>query len=503
MRRRGPLADSYPGAVGLVVASLVPYLALTAGVFPLAGVIGKALGLSPSTLQVTVALSTGAYAVGTVLAIQFAVHLPARRMLVVYETLFVAACVTAAAAPTGAVFVAGFIVQGLCTSLLLIAAVPPLVTRWPARKMPVTGAIMNLCIFGAVTLGPSLGALQLGAGAWRPLFWGVAGVAVVALLLSLLTFQDDPPQDRSAPWDFVALALAFGGCGAAFFGAGDLQASGTAGAGALAPLVGGTALIGALVVVQYRMRRPLMPVREAATTVPATGIFVALTASAAAFGLMELVLQVLKSSSSASRTALLFLPEFVAAIAVAGLFGALFRTRWTPVLALGGLLAIVASAAVLLATLPATGPAVAVATGLLGLGVAASVSPALFMTGFSLPSKSLQRVFALIELLRGVTAFLVAPILSFLAGVLSSGGTGGVEDAVWICLAIAAAGAVGGTALYLSGRRGLRVPDLELWQGGDAPAWDSPPMLARLRQPGPGPHRGAGWPQPEDQPAGR
>ena len=31
-----------------------------------------------------------------------------------------------------------------------------------------------------------------------------------ALLLSLLTYEDAPAQDRSAPWDIVAVAL--GGC---------------------------------------------------------------------------------------------------------------------------------------------------------------------------------------------------------------------------------------------------------------------------------------------------
>jgi predicted MFS family arabinose efflux permease len=123
--RRGPLADSYPGAAALVVCSLIPYLALTAAVFPLAHVLAASLGLSLSTLYITISVSTGGYAMGTVLALQFAVHLPARRMLVVYEVIFFLAAVLTAWAPTGGVFIGGFIVLGLCTSLMLIAAVPP------------------------------------------------------------------------------------------------------------------------------------------------------------------------------------------------------------------------------------------------------------------------------------------------------------------------------------------------------------------------------------------
>lgn len=91
------------------------------------------------------------------LAVQFAVHLPARRMLLGYVTAFVVAAVLTTWAPNDPVFAVAFIVEGLCTSLMLIAAVPPLVTGWPTTKMPWTGMIMNLCIFGAVALGPTLG----------------------------------------------------------------------------------------------------------------------------------------------------------------------------------------------------------------------------------------------------------------------------------------------------------------------------------------------------------
>jgi hypothetical protein len=146
------------------------------------------------------------------------------------------------------VFAAAFIAEGLCTSLMLIAAVPPLVTGWPTAKMPWTASFMNLCIFGAVALGPTIGGLQAASGTWRPLFWAVAGVGMLALLFALLTFEDQPAQDRSAPWDFVAIALAGCGCAAAFFGAAQLRAGGPPGPGALIPLLAGTAMIVALVV---------------------------------------------------------------------------------------------------------------------------------------------------------------------------------------------------------------------------------------------------------------
>ena len=131
------------------------------------------MGLSTSSFDMAFALSTGAYTAGTVIAVQLAMHFPARRPLVGYEVLFVVASALAAWAPTPDAFIAGFVAEGLATSLMLIAAVPPLVTSWPVTKMPTTAAVMNLCIFGGVAIGPTLGALQLGSHAWRSLF--VAG----------------------------------------------------------------------------------------------------------------------------------------------------------------------------------------------------------------------------------------------------------------------------------------------------------------------------------------
>ena len=62
------------------------------------------------------------------------------------------------------------------------------------------------------------------------------------------------------------------------------------------------------------------------------------------------------------HVALLFLPEFGAAVVTAALFGALFRTRFTPVLAMSGLGMLTAAAAVL----------TALVTGASGLVAAAS-----------------------------------------------------------------------------------------------------------------------------------
>lgn len=252
----------------------------------------------------------------------------------------------------------------------------------------------------------------------------------------------------------------------------------------------GIAMICALVVYQYRSRRPLMPVRQIATTLPVAGLVIVMFASSAAFGLMDLVLTVLQGSGSPARVALEFLPEFGAAVVTAALFGALLRTRFTPVLALCGLVVLSAAAALLTSLAAGGGMVVAVGSALIGFGVGASVSPALFIVGFSLRSAQIQRVFALVELLRGVTAFLVGPILLYLATVIGTSQAGGTRTAIWICLGIAVVGGITAVTVLALGGGGLQTPDLQRWNEGQ-PAWLSPRLFAKLREERPQP-RGAG-----------
>ncbi len=479
MDRRGPLAGSYPAAVALVVCALVPFLALAGALSPLTKLIGSDLHLSERALQLTTAMSYAGYAVGTVIAVQLAQHLRQRRMLLLYVTVFVIAAVVAAAAPTRGLWIAAFVLAGLCTSLMLIAAVPPLVIGFGADKVASTGVVMNLCIFGAVAAGPSIGSFEAARNDWRTLFWVVAGIGVAAWILSILTFEDAEPQDRDAPWDWTALAMSLAGCVAAFYGAAELEIQQHATPLALVMLLGGLALVVAMIVHQYRKRRPLMPVEQLATTFPVVGILVALAASAGAFGLMDLSLTALEQRDPA-QVGLLFLPELAAAMATAAIFGAIFRTRLTPLYAIGGLVVLCAAAAVLAGVATGGDLRIAIGAGLLGLGVGAAVSPGLFIAGFSLASAQIQRVFALIELQRGVTAFLFAPVVLYLAGVLAPRTAAGISDAAWICFGICVAGVVAAVFLLLAGGARLQRPDLERWQDEGEAAWDSPDLLAKL-----------------------
>jgi MFS family permease/nucleotide-binding universal stress UspA family protein len=480
--RQGPLAGRYPAVAAMVTFALIPYLALSAAIDPLVPIISSQLHISAQTMSLSSGLGNAAYAVGTVLAVQFAQHLPQRRMLVLYAVLLVAGSVLAAAAANGAMFVAGHVLQGLATSMLLIAAAPPLTIGFPRDKLRNTAVIMNMCVFGAVALGPFVGGAQAEAHAWRPLFWIVAGIALVALILAALTFDDAPPADLDAPRDLPAIALATVGCTAAFVGAAQLTSHGLGDAAATLPMLGGLILIVVLIVYQFRARRPLLTIRTMlSSAIPVAGVGVALFAAAASVAATALTANVLLQTYSPVRVGLLYLPELGGAIVMAVVFGFVISRRAMHYLPLVGMALLAAGILAYRMALPANQPLALVAAGLTGLALGATVAPALFVAGFSLQSASLQRVFAIIELLRAVAAFMVAPILAHIADALPGDLNAGTGITLWIGFGLAVGGAVFGVAVYaLSGAR-PQTPDLDEFLDGESPAWYSPPLLARLR----------------------
>ncbi|MFL5823081.1 MAG: MFS transporter [Solirubrobacteraceae bacterium] len=467
----------------MVVSALIPYLALSAALQPLTPIIARDLHMSLQTFSLGSGLANAAYAVGTVLAVALAQHLPQRRMLVVYATLLVIGSALAATAQGPEMFIAGRVLQGLCTSLMLIAAVPPLALGFGTTRFRETAVVMNLCIFGAVALGPTIGGIQANANAWRPLFFAVLAISLAALVLCLLTFEDTPPADPDAPQDPVAIALAAGGSVAAFFGASQLLTHDFLDPVAFVPLIGGLALIVILVAYEFRARRPLLTIRGMLTsTMPVAGLVVALFAAAASVSATALTASVLAGQLGPLHLGLLYLPELAGAVLTAFVLGAVIDKHQMHYLPLVGMVFLAAGIAVFLIQLPSTDAGTLVGSALTGIGLGASVAPALFVAGFSLPSASLQRVFAIVELLRAVAAFMIAPVFAHFAATVGGNLQSGTEIALWIGFGLAVGAATIGVLLYVLGGARPQTPDLERFMDGESAAWYSPPLLARIRK---------------------
>jgi hypothetical protein len=178
---------------------------------------------------------------------------------------------------------------------------------------------------------------------------------------------------------------------------------------------------------------------------------------------------------------LLYLPEVAGAIITAVLLGKLITKRSLHYLPLAGMGFLAAGIAVFCINVPSSQGATLIASGLTGIGLGATVAPALFVAGFSLASASLQRVFAIVELLRAVAAFMIAPIFVHFAVNYGGGLDAGTEVALWIGLGLAVAGAAAGVVIYALGNARPQTPDIDAFVAGECPAWYSPPLLARLR----------------------
>ena len=480
--RAGPLAGRYPPVAAMVVLFLVPYLVLSAALQPIAPLIAATLHMSPQTTSLASGMGNAAYAVGTVVAVQFAQHLPQRRMMVGYAAVLVIGSVLAAAAPDAAVFITGHVLQGLCTSLLLIAAAPPLFLGFPAAKFRWTSGIMDMCIFGAVAAGPLIGGVQASYHLWRPLFWIGAGIAGLALVLALLTFEDVPPADLTAPRDARAIGLAAGGAVAAFWGASELTTHRFLDPVAIGPLLGGLVLIIVLWVYQYRGTNTLLTLRPLASTIPVTGIVAAICGAAASVSAIALTSATLAREYTPLHLGLLYLPELGGAVLTAIAFGVLVTSKLLHYYTLFGMACLAAGILVIRGAIPPTAALTLTGSALIGVGVGASVAPALFLAGFSLRAANIQRVFAILELMRAMAAFMIVPILLHFATTLAGSPTSAMNTALWVCFGIAAGGAVAGVLLYVLGGARPPTPSLEMFMSGQGPGWESPPLLARLRR---------------------
>ncbi len=481
--RQGPLAGRYPAAAAMVMFALIPYLALSAAIGPVTPIIGRDLHISPQAMSIGGGMANAAYAIGTVIAVQLAQLLRQRRIMLCYVTLLVIGSVLAAAAQNPAMFIAGHVLQGLCTSLLLIAAVPPLALGFGVEKFRSTAVIMSMCIFGAVTLGPAIGGIQAEAHAWRPLFWVVAAIAAAAFVLALLTFEDTPPADLSAPRSPLPIGLAAAGSIAAFFGASELLTHKFLDVRTSGLLAGGLALIVVLIVQQFRAKRPLLTVRPMLTsTIPVAGIALALFAAAASISATALTANLLAARYSPLHVGLLYLPELAGAILTAILLGVLIKKRALQYLPLAGMGFLAAGIAVFRIQLPPTQGLTLIGSGLIGIGLGATVAPALFCAGFSLPAATLQRVFAIVELLRAVAAFMIAPVFAHFAVTVGGNVRAGTGIALWVGLGLAIAGAVVPVLIYLIGGARPEIPQLDRFLGGDGPAWHSPTLLGARKR---------------------
>jgi hypothetical protein len=165
-------------------------------------------------------------------------------------------------------------------------------------------------------------------------------------------------------------------------------------------------------------------------------------------------------------------------------FGVAFSTKYIHYFTLFGMTCLAAGILVIQGAVPPTTGLTLAGSALIGVGVGASVVPALFLAGFSLRSASIQRVFAILELMRAFAAFMIVPILLHFAVSLAGLPTEAMRTTLWVCFGLAVGGTLVGVLLYVLGGTVPPAPSLERFLSGGEPGWESPALLATIRRAG-------------------
>jgi MFS family permease len=478
-----PLAGRWSTALAMALLGLAPFVVLSTAGFPVADLQARELGTGSTGLQLAGGLANAAYALGVVVAADVVQRVPARRLYLACTAASAVALAITALAPDVGWFGTGRVVQGAASGMLLVVALPPLVTRHGAGRVPLTVALVNLGLFGGATLGTTLGGLTAGPGRWRLLLAALAVVALAGTVVGLLGFDREGADSPRMGFDPSGIPLAAAATALPFLGVSLLATAPGPGPGPVLLTAIGLAALVVLVVREYRKPRPLMPVELIAHTLPITGIGAAMLTGAGFTTLVELgVTRLRLDGLDPARIGLVLATQVLGMAIALWLITRVLPTRWLPVLVLGGLLTVAAGGALLAAagTLPAV-PVVAAAGALLGLGAGAGVGPGLFLGALSVPAPRLGPAFALVQLLRAEAAFLVAPLVLRVA-TAAPDPVAGVHSAAGLVAAIAAGGAVLLTGVLLLGGSAPQAPRLDRWVAGDGPAYDSPPLVAVLRR---------------------
>ena len=114
---------------------------------------------------------------------------------------------------------------------------------------------------------------------------------------------------------------------AAFWGASELTTHRFLDPVAVVPLLAGLALIIGLWVYQYHAPRPLLTLRSLASTIPVTGVVVAICAAAASTSARGLTAAVLAPRYAPLHLGLLFVPELAGAVITSIVLFEVFTTR--------------------------------------------------------------------------------------------------------------------------------------------------------------------------------
>ncbi|WP_241520145.1 MDR family MFS transporter [Bifidobacterium catulorum] len=301
----------------------------------------------------------------------------AKTLLVVALGAFLVGSLMSGLAPTFAMLLAGRMIQGVSTGLVLPMMFSVLLEVFPKSKIGTAMGITTLIIMFAPAVGPTLSGFFIGAFSWRWIFYFFAVVAAVALLCTF-AFMVNPyelTRPRIDAFSCLTSVVGFGGLvlGVSLVGEFGLSAA------VVAILVVGAVAVALYGRRQLRMDVPVVNLRAFAIPQFTTGAVVVMMNFGITLCAMYLMPQEIQDGMGipAAMAGLVMLPGGVVNAVVSLLSGRLYDVIGPKILVRSGLVISVVGLALLMAAGTTSSVAYIIAAHVvLMIGVPLTMSPA-------------------------------------------------------------------------------------------------------------------------------
>lgn len=140
-------------------------------------------------------------------------RIPARRLVLFALSAFIVGAILSALAPSFALLLAGRMIQGVGTGLILPVVFAATVKVFPPYRVGTAMGIASLIILFAPVIGPTLAGFLIAAFSWRAIFWSFALIVALAWICAF-AFMVEPFERTTHRLDILSCIpaiLGFGG----------------------------------------------------------------------------------------------------------------------------------------------------------------------------------------------------------------------------------------------------------------------------------------------------
>ena len=221
--------------------------------------IQRDLGASIQSLEWTVNAYVLAYAVFLLTGAALGDRFGRKRMFTGGIALFTLSSAAAALAPTSGLLIAARAVQGLGAAIVTPLTLTLIADAFPPQRRGVAIGVWSGISGIAVALGPLVGGAVVQLASWHWIFWINVPIGIVLLPLSAARLAESHGPSRHL--DLRGLALASSGLFGIVFGLVRSQSQGWTNPEILVALGAGALLVVAFVLYELRAREPMLPMR--------------------------------------------------------------------------------------------------------------------------------------------------------------------------------------------------------------------------------------------------